>query len=360
MGSPVPAYEFDFALSFAGEDRAYVSRVADALRLQGVNVFYDQFETAALWGKDLYTYLDEIYRIKSRFVIIFSSENYARKMWTNHERQSAQARALKEKDAYLLPVRLDQTEIPGIRPTVAYIDGARNGPEEIARLAVALLAGGRAVPAGTAPPAMIRVPLTVAEQQAITTTRPAGWEYLLFAGGVWRHIQSHAERLLDNEIGYSRSGSIIGRYSVRDVIDRDIVKLESLVGRVSLIMNTETQAWAFGSAGEPGDPARINHMSKRFGELYGELLNWAYHVRSLVVPAEAQAVLALASKLADRPIRHMGSFADWIVVEAGKLATLLREDATWTSAISLEINIELNPALLRRVRSDLLPFTDHS
>jgi hypothetical protein len=43
-------------------------------------------------------------------------------MWTTHERQSAQARALEEKGKeYLLPIQVEQIELPGLRPTVACI-----------------------------------------------------------------------------------------------------------------------------------------------------------------------------------------------------------------------------------------------
>ncbi|MEG2492469.1 MAG: hypothetical protein RSA67_08020, partial [Alistipes sp.] len=56
--------DFDIALSFAGEDRSYVDQVANTLKLKGVSVFYDKFEEANLWGKNLYEYLSDIYRNK--------------------------------------------------------------------------------------------------------------------------------------------------------------------------------------------------------------------------------------------------------------------------------------------------------
>jgi hypothetical protein len=43
--------EYDVALSFAGDDREYVQRVAAALRQSGVSVFCDRHEEAALWGR---------------------------------------------------------------------------------------------------------------------------------------------------------------------------------------------------------------------------------------------------------------------------------------------------------------------
>ena len=72
--------EFDIALSFAGEDRDYVDQVANLLRDSGVKVFYDLFEEANLWGKNLYDYLSEIYMNKALYTIMFISKHYAHKL----------------------------------------------------------------------------------------------------------------------------------------------------------------------------------------------------------------------------------------------------------------------------------------
>jgi hypothetical protein len=106
------AFQFDVALSFAGEDRQYVDVIADRLRTRGVRVFYDRYEQATLWGKDLYEHLDQVYQGAARYCVLFASEHYANKVWTNHERRSAQARALRENEEYILPVRFDDTDIP--------------------------------------------------------------------------------------------------------------------------------------------------------------------------------------------------------------------------------------------------------
>ena len=118
------SYEYDIAVSFAGENREIVDEYCRRLREAGVRVFYDQFEEeeANLWGKDLYDYFDKIYRKKARYCIIFISEFYATKVWPTKERRSAQARALIENEEYVLPVRLDDTEIPGIPPTIGHKD----------------------------------------------------------------------------------------------------------------------------------------------------------------------------------------------------------------------------------------------
>ncbi|WP_258240456.1 TIR domain-containing protein [Pseudidiomarina homiensis] len=113
--------EFDIALSFAGEDRGYVDQVANLLRDSGVKVFYDLFEEANLWGKNLYDYLSDVYTNKAVYTIMFISKHYAEKLWCSHERQSMQARAFQEHQEYILPARFDETAIPGVLPTVGYI-----------------------------------------------------------------------------------------------------------------------------------------------------------------------------------------------------------------------------------------------
>jgi len=128
------SFNYDVALSFAGEDREYVDKVANILRDLRVSVFYDKFEEVNLWGKDLYEYLEDIYFRQCKYTIIFISENYAKKLWTTKERKSAQARAFREKNEYILPAKFDNTEIPGILPTVGYIDLRGKTPEEFADL----------------------------------------------------------------------------------------------------------------------------------------------------------------------------------------------------------------------------------
>lgn len=125
-------HEFDVALSFAGEDRSYVDEVAAALKKDGIKVFYDRYEQVDLWGKDLYTHLRKVYQQQARFTVVFISRHYAKKLWTNHERESAQARAFTESTEYLLPVRFDDTEVPGILPTTGYLDLRQMSPADLA------------------------------------------------------------------------------------------------------------------------------------------------------------------------------------------------------------------------------------
>jgi hypothetical protein len=127
---------YDVVISFAGEDRKYAKALADALTRRNVAVFYDEYEKAALWGVNLYTHLSDVYQNQAQYCVMLLSEHYARKVWTNHEREAAQARAFQEHRDYILPVRLDDTEIPGILPTIGYL---RWPPEDSESIADAIL-----------------------------------------------------------------------------------------------------------------------------------------------------------------------------------------------------------------------------
>ena len=135
MSGPQGEFHYDVCLSYASDERAFVEAVANALRELDIEVFVDTYERARLWGKDLYRHLDSIYREQARFCVIFASANFARKVWPTRELQSAQARALTSDQEYILPVRFDDTEIPGLAPTIAYVD-VRTGlqPDDIAAL----------------------------------------------------------------------------------------------------------------------------------------------------------------------------------------------------------------------------------
>lgn len=126
--------KFDIALSFAGEDRKYVDQVATILKQKGISVFYDLFEEANLWGKNLYDYLSDIYLNQARYTIMFVSDAYNKKLWTNHERQAMQARAFQENEEYILPAKFDDTIIPGILPTTGYLDLRTRTPEQFVEI----------------------------------------------------------------------------------------------------------------------------------------------------------------------------------------------------------------------------------
>lgn len=132
-------YKYDVALSFAGEDRKYIEEVALFLKKKNIAVFYDYFEEEALWGKNLISYLEEIYTNKSKYCVVFISQYYVQKEWTCYESAAAMVRLLnsnmKQKE-YLLPVKFDETKVSGVLSTIGFIDGKKKTPDELGNLII--------------------------------------------------------------------------------------------------------------------------------------------------------------------------------------------------------------------------------
>ncbi|MNO25487.1 hypothetical protein D3C76_153240 [compost metagenome] len=126
-----PKFQYDVALSFAGEDRSYVEMIAKELRVKGIKVFYDEFEEITMWGKDLFVYLDHIFTNSATFCVMFISESYTKKAWCDLECNSAINRQYK-KGEYILPVCLDQTVIQGITDKYKYLEAKDYSPVGLA------------------------------------------------------------------------------------------------------------------------------------------------------------------------------------------------------------------------------------
>jgi len=90
-------YQYQVAISFAGENRAFAEAVAKGLRSNGLEVFYDDFDPEKLWGEELPVKLGEIYSDESQFCIMILTKYYLEKIWTNVERQNAIQRQIKHK-----------------------------------------------------------------------------------------------------------------------------------------------------------------------------------------------------------------------------------------------------------------------
>ena len=127
-------YKYEVTLSFAGEDREYVEEVAKVLKENNVSVFYDKFEEVNLWGEDLAIRFERLFQSDSKYVVIFISQYYQHKEWTNYEVKNAFSRQINDKtEGYILPVRFDNTQLEGLRNTIGYLDARKLSPIELAQ-----------------------------------------------------------------------------------------------------------------------------------------------------------------------------------------------------------------------------------
>lgn len=143
---------FQVALSFAGEQRDYVHRVASGLAAAGVTYYYDLEQEVRTLGRDLIEEFARVYQDEAVVVAMFISGEYAEKSWPRQERRAALARALQERREYVLPFRFDDTPLEGLLPTVGYISIGTRTPEEVAGIiAEKLVLLGGALPATRGP-----------------------------------------------------------------------------------------------------------------------------------------------------------------------------------------------------------------
>jgi len=348
------SHDFDVALSYAGEDRGYVAAVANGLREVGVRVFYDEFMDSDLWGVDLYSYLDDVYRKRARFTIIFISQTYAAKVWTSHERQSAQARAMNEADPYLLPVRIDDAELPGLRPTLSYIDARQTVPAQLVELI------RKKVGVGTNKRntrndevELIRslgVPGTPEQRQRILSERPVAWEYILWASVMWAGKERLEGKWRDHELRLPRlSSSILNADNIRKFPNEVLDYLQDFIRRLNLVFADDSQEWALGKSGAPGDPVKIDHYARRVVSLYEELIDWAAKLRGMKARPEYARLAEIAAQFVDLPLQLMRSFFDDFVQEISALPGRIAagEHVDFGLTLKLDLDSSVTDAFLR-------------
>ena len=127
-------HQFDVALSFPGEARDYVEQVAQHLeRLIGPDrYFYDRNYTAQLARPSLDTFLQAVYRERSRMVVVFSGGDYQLKDWCGIEFRAVREIINAREHDRIMFVRMDDGEVEGIFGHDGYVDARLHNPAEVA------------------------------------------------------------------------------------------------------------------------------------------------------------------------------------------------------------------------------------
>jgi TIR domain len=128
---------FDVSLSFPGEVRPYVEQVAKSLERElGPNTyFYDNNYQSQLARPNLDTLLQDIYRNRSRLVVVFLCAAYGDKDWCGVEFRAIKD-IIKSKLDMVMFVRNDNGKVEGVFNTDGYIDATRFTPEQVAGMIV--------------------------------------------------------------------------------------------------------------------------------------------------------------------------------------------------------------------------------
>ena len=115
-------FEYDVALSYAKEDEPIARKLGGSLATKNIRVLYDECDVARLGGGNFVTQIAELFRTKAYYCLLLISKHYPLEKWTAAERTSAQQHALRDADEYILPIRLDDTDLPGIGEAKGYHD----------------------------------------------------------------------------------------------------------------------------------------------------------------------------------------------------------------------------------------------
>lgn len=346
--SETPEYRFDFAVSFAGEDRGYVEEVVKGTRGER-KVFYDEDYQVEMWGEDLVEYFTDLYQHQARYVVMFISRHYAEKMWTNLERRSALVRAFNQRGPYILPVRLDDTQLPGLLPTVSYLDARRVGLSGLIE-AIKLKVAGSA-PVAVQQSSDTKVPRSKEAIQALMTEREGLWEYRLYAGLLRLNLDELEPKYRDHVMGYARSNeTVVTKETLHDRVQAETSSLLATIENFNRVLGSEVQEAAFGRPGEPGEVDHIVHLAQRFVSVYEDLMDWSTNVRGMVAIGDhTRAALQALAKAADQPLKAMRSFVEKFVAEMDTIEERLAAGET-----GIEIEMVLKPELDETVSSELV------
>lgn len=83
---------YDYALSFAGNERDIAEYIFRKLSESEISVFYDNNEQARILSQDVEEYLAPIYRSESRFIVPILSQSYPSRVWCKFEAENFKQR----------------------------------------------------------------------------------------------------------------------------------------------------------------------------------------------------------------------------------------------------------------------------
>jgi hypothetical protein len=325
-GQGSDAKPYDVALSFADENRDYVRQVAKHLEGAGVSVFYDEFEKVRLWGENLVDLLDSVYRHEARYVVIFISKHYAERAWTTYERRSAQSFALEQATPYLLPARFDDTDLPGLPPTIGYIDLRELEPREFATLILAKLGIDHSEESQVS----IRWdPDNPPSPSLIADVKPHGWEYMLTAALLLRGIQQIAHKRRSFELGFgSPSARQLSGEEAISVLSGELSVATRIVDPINRVFfNCLTPA--LGPPGEAGNAQMIEECTTHLLSIYESFFDWAHRVRSYNVPDYLLEAVDAEARMIGGAIRSFEEFGTDMADLVSRLPILAEESVAY-------------------------------
>jgi len=129
----ISRHVFDVALSFPGESRPLVEKIAQELerRLGPNTYFYDNNYVSQLAQPSLDTLLQGVYS-RAKLDVVFLSTDYQKKDWCGIEFRAVKEIIFARQNTRVMFVRTDDGTVEGVFKTDGYVDARKFAPAKIA------------------------------------------------------------------------------------------------------------------------------------------------------------------------------------------------------------------------------------
>jgi hypothetical protein len=185
-----------------------------------------------------------------------------------------------------------------------------------------------------------RAPRTEEETAEVLAKRPAGWEYLYFAGCLVTARAALESTFLDHELRYAvPTGERVEDEGVVGYLQGATDEVLGHIASLMSVMASDAQERAFGPPGQVGDPDRIRHLAERWTSVYGGVMRWAARLRAANKSATYRGIFEMLARLIDQPVRQYRDFVDAFVNAADRIPHALATHQR------LEINLELTVSI---------------
>jgi hypothetical protein len=248
----------------------------------------------------------------------------------------------------LIPARLCDEGTPGI--------GLRPLGHAVAEALVdGIVVSSVELPSGSNETSLDRVPRTPEEEADLVRTRPAGWEFLLFAAVLRRKMEALEPKYRDHTLRFVHSshGPKLRDAEATDYLASAFAESRVLTDNFNRVFDQTAQERAFGVLGEPGDPAEIDHLASRMIDVYEGMLDWAARVRSTSTDEQFHRAVELSSRFVDQPIQQFRDFVDLVVGETDQLPAALRAETPEPITLTLTLTLSIEDGLEDQLHTEL-------
>jgi formylglycine-generating enzyme len=121
-------YKYDIAISVAEEDSFVADALAVALKKRNIRFYYYKQQRAVNWGRHILNISMDTYKANAKYILLITSRHFVEKFWSHTELNISQA-LNKNKEPYLLQLRLDDSKLDGIGQHIVFEDWHNNADE---------------------------------------------------------------------------------------------------------------------------------------------------------------------------------------------------------------------------------------